>query len=97
MKIHTGVLPFSCGVCGRRFNRRDKLARHAKSHDEAARVSCPFKESEGCAMSFYRGDKLKEHVACVHSRYQRETLHLNFSHSLLLNIKITYIFTIFQS
>ena len=68
-KIHTGEMPFQCGVCDRRFNRRDKLARHAKSHDAAARVSCPFKESEGCAMSFYRDDKLKEHVACMHTRY----------------------------
>lgn len=69
-RVHTGETPFRCGVCGRHFNRRDKLSRHAKSHDDGARVSCPFREAEGCARSFYRDDKLKEHVAAMHTRSQ---------------------------
>lgn len=60
--IHTGELPFECKVCNSKFNRKDKLKRHAQTHNASRKYKCPFKDHMNCTKEFHRFDKLKLHI-----------------------------------
>ncbi|EDU47941.1 predicted protein [Pyrenophora tritici-repentis Pt-1C-BFP] len=56
-----------CTRCGKTFGRPSEMRRHAKKH-LPPRFECNV---EGCSKTFYRNDKLQDHLAKGHrNRYQ---------------------------
>lgn len=56
---------FPCCDCGKRFNRKDSLRRHARIHDpEGPKFPCGF---QGCVKAFYRSDRLLAHQRKMHT------------------------------
>jgi len=55
--LDTGLAPFVCGVCEKRYTRVDHLARHHRSHTREKPFRC-----ETCGKNFARLDLLKRHA-----------------------------------
>lgn len=66
LKIHISThemkTPFVCEICGIRFSQNKNLKRHALVHLSKNMHKCPH-----CTFSSYRTDKLKEHIARLHT------------------------------
>lgn len=59
---HRNESPFVCEICGIRFSQNKNLKRHALVHLSKNMHKCPH-----CTFSSYRTDKLKEHIARLHT------------------------------
>ena len=71
--IHSGSSKFSCGTCGRVFNRKSNLTRHMASGDSQPPVSCTQCDKRFC----YEKD-LKKHVVSVHNRTECDECGMSF-------------------
>lgn len=59
---HRNETPFVCEICGHCFSQNKNLKRHALVHLSKNMHKCPH-----CTFSSYRTDKLKEHIARLHT------------------------------
>lgn len=65
LATHRNEKPFVCEVCGQRFSQNKNLKRHALMHVSRTRRKmhrCPH-----CEFVNYRSDKMKEHIARLHT------------------------------
>ncbi|CAG0913326.1 unnamed protein product [Notodromas monacha] len=62
-RIHSGLRPFECGICGMRFVRSHHLLDHERRHSSDAKTfRCPE-----CAKTFSRRASLDVHLRTTHS------------------------------
>lgn len=60
---HSGIRPFECRLCLRRFFRKDHLVEHTvRKHSKQRPLRCPF-----CAKTFPSVPMLKNHLSNAHS------------------------------
>ncbi|XP_078607845.1 uncharacterized protein LOC144879872 [Branchiostoma floridae x Branchiostoma japonicum] len=57
VRSHTGCKPFSCSVCQKAFNRRDKLKQHLRVHSGEKPYAC-----SRCSYAAADSSSLKKHV-----------------------------------
>lgn len=63
-RVHTGLRPFTCVVCGRAFSRADHLRTHLRTHSGERPFVCHV-----CGRAFARGDERNRHMT-VHTRHR---------------------------
>ena len=54
--IHSGVLPFACDICQKRFSRTDNFNLHKRQHTNERPYKCG-----GCEKKYVSGSKLRRH------------------------------------
>uniref|UniRef100_A0A3P8YBR3 Transcription factor IIIA n=1 Tax=Esox lucius TaxID=8010 RepID=A0A3P8YBR3_ESOLU len=65
---HTGLKPFSCKNCDKRFCTRYELTRHELSHSGERPYKC---QAEGCAADFVTHASMKNHMIQVHQLQEK--------------------------
>lgn len=64
--IHTGVKPFECHLCGKKFRLKHHLVNHLKTHTEPNNQETPLPseayECERCGESFMLKNTLDDHL-----------------------------------
>lgn len=58
---HTGVKPYECRVCQKRFFRKDHLAEHFTTHSKTLPYHCPI-----CSRGFQRQIAMRAHFQNEH-------------------------------
>uniref|UniRef100_T1ISM1 C2H2-type domain-containing protein n=1 Tax=Strigamia maritima TaxID=126957 RepID=T1ISM1_STRMM len=59
---HTGVKPYECRVCCKRFFRKDHLMEHTVTHAKQSPFRCPL-----CDKEFHRQVHLRDHLSVEHN------------------------------
>ncbi|XP_070841040.1 gastrula zinc finger protein XlCGF57.1-like [Chaetodon trifascialis] len=80
--IQTGVKPFSCSVCGKRYCRKKSLKTHMKLHSGRKRFSCP-----NCKKTFLSRIEIVRHMK-IHTGekpYSCSVCGKGFTHGSILN------------
>ena len=70
--IHLKVKKFSCDICGKSYQTKEKLQHHLMTHSGEKPYSCDY-----CGKGFIRNDKLKDHKRTLHKEEWREEQRLN--------------------
>ena len=66
MRLHTGIKPYTCTVCGQVFSRSDHLSTHQRTHTGEKPYKCP-----SCPYSACRRDMITRHLR-THNRYDHQ-------------------------
>jgi uncharacterized Zn-finger protein len=63
-KVHEGIKPFPCEVCGHKFSEKSTLKKHTASiHEEKKEYKCDI-----CKFCCSRKSQMKLHIKNVHER-----------------------------
>lgn len=57
MRVHSGLKPFNCSICGKNFVGSDTLSKHIKTHTGEKNYACEY-----CMKSFTLKNQLKIHM-----------------------------------
>lgn len=58
-RVHSGVKPLKCPVCGKGFSESSNLSKHKRTHEVKGRFTCTV---PGCDRNFHRQDQLRRHM-----------------------------------
>lgn len=63
-RVHSGLKPLKCPVCGKGFSESSNLSKHKRTHEVKGRFTCIV---PGCDRNFHRQDQLRRHMK-THSK-----------------------------
>jgi len=58
-RVHSGLKPLKCPVCGKGFSESSNLSKHKRTHEVKGRFTCTV---PGCDRNFHRQDQLRRHM-----------------------------------
>jgi uncharacterized Zn-finger protein len=58
-RVHSGLKPLKCPVCGKGFSESSNLSKHKRTHEVKGRFTCTVL---GCDRNFHRQDQLRRHM-----------------------------------
>jgi uncharacterized Zn-finger protein len=58
-RVHSGLKPLKCPVCGKGFSESSNLSKHKRTHEVKGRFTCIV---PGCDRNFHRQDQLRRHM-----------------------------------
>lgn len=65
MMVHTGLRPFECQTCNKKFTTKRNLSLHSMRHLNASKYACTY---EKCSAAFCTQMQLEYHVKKIHVR-----------------------------
>lgn len=58
-RVHSGLKPLKCPICGKGFSESSNLSKHKRTHEVKGRFTCT---AAGCDRNFHRQDQLRRHM-----------------------------------